>query len=93
MKYSRALCTAAISEYLLITIPMDFSAWFEAYLGGHWHTFDARDNRSRLARLLVGNGRAMRATFPSPRRLGNIFSHNSELLLQKLINYDHEDSI
>jgi transglutaminase-like putative cysteine protease len=24
--------------------PMDFSAWFEAYLGGHWHTFDARHN-------------------------------------------------
>ena len=28
--------------------PMDFSAWFEAYLGGHWHTFDARHNRRRI---------------------------------------------
>ena len=25
-------------------IPMDFHAWFEAYLGGRWHTFDARHN-------------------------------------------------
>src|SRR4051812_47426700 len=24
--------------------PMDFSAWFEAYLGGRWWTFDARHN-------------------------------------------------
>ena len=24
--------------------PMDFSAWFEAYLGGRWYTFDARHN-------------------------------------------------
>ena len=24
--------------------PMDFHAWFEAYLGGRWHTFDARHN-------------------------------------------------
>jgi transglutaminase-like putative cysteine protease len=22
--------------------PMDFSGWFEAYLGGRWHVFDAR---------------------------------------------------
>jgi transglutaminase-like putative cysteine protease len=20
--------------------PMDFAGWFEAYLGGHWYTFD-----------------------------------------------------
>jgi len=37
--------------------PMDFSAWFEAYLGGHWHTFDARHNRRRIGRILIGRGR------------------------------------
>jgi transglutaminase-like putative cysteine protease len=37
--------------------PMDFSAWFEAYLGGHWHTFDARHNRRRIGRVLIGRGR------------------------------------
>jgi transglutaminase-like putative cysteine protease len=36
--------------------PMDFSAWFEAYLGGHWHTFDARHNRRRIGRVLIGRG-------------------------------------
>lgn len=37
--------------------PMDFSAWFEVYLGGRWHTFDARHNRRRIGRLLMAKGR------------------------------------
>ena len=37
--------------------PMDFSAWFEVYLGGHWHTFDARHNKPRIGRILMGRGR------------------------------------
>jgi transglutaminase-like putative cysteine protease len=37
--------------------PMDFSAWFEVYLGGRWHTFDARHNRPRIGRILQAVGR------------------------------------
>jgi transglutaminase-like putative cysteine protease len=37
--------------------PMDFSAWFEAYIGGPWHTFDARHNTPRIGRFLIGRGR------------------------------------
>ncbi len=37
--------------------PMDFSAWFEAYLGGRWYTFDARHNQPRIGRVLIGRGR------------------------------------
>ncbi len=36
---------------------MDFAAWFEAYLGGRWHTFDARNNTPRVGRVVVGRGR------------------------------------
>ncbi|MEQ9606566.1 MAG: transglutaminase family protein [Kiloniellaceae bacterium] len=36
---------------------MDFSAWFEAYLGGRWYTFDARHNIPRIGRILVATGR------------------------------------
>jgi transglutaminase-like putative cysteine protease len=36
---------------------MDFSAWFEAYLGGQWHTFDARHNQPRVGRILIARGR------------------------------------
>jgi transglutaminase-like putative cysteine protease len=37
--------------------PMDFSAWFEAYLGGRWYTFDARHNKPRIGRVVVARGR------------------------------------
>jgi len=37
--------------------PMDFSAWFEAYLGGRWYTFDARHNKPRTGRVVVARGR------------------------------------
>jgi transglutaminase-like putative cysteine protease len=37
--------------------PMDFSAWFQAYLGGQWHTFDARHNVRRIGRILMATGR------------------------------------
>ena len=37
--------------------PMDFSGWFEAYLGGIWYTFDARHNEPRIGRILMANGR------------------------------------
>jgi hypothetical protein len=36
---------------------MDFSAWFEAYLGGRWYTFDARHNKPRIGRILMARGR------------------------------------
>ncbi|CAA9299865.1 MAG: hypothetical protein AVDCRST_MAG77-5529 [uncultured Chloroflexi bacterium] len=38
-------------------VPMDFHAWFEAYVGGRWRTFDARHNRPRIGRVIVGHGR------------------------------------
>jgi transglutaminase-like putative cysteine protease len=37
--------------------PMDFSGWFEVYLGGHWHTVDARHNTPRIGRILMAVGR------------------------------------
>jgi transglutaminase-like putative cysteine protease len=36
--------------------PMDFSAWFEAYLDGRWWTFDARHNVPRIGRVLMATG-------------------------------------
>jgi transglutaminase-like putative cysteine protease len=37
--------------------PMDFAAWFEAYIGGVWHTFDPRNNVPRIGRVLIARGR------------------------------------
>ena len=48
--------------------PGDFAAWFEAYIGGHWYTFDPRNNVPRIGRVLIARGRdaadvAMTTTF------------------------------
>ncbi|MBD0413806.1 transglutaminase-like domain-containing protein [Oryzicola mucosus] len=37
--------------------PMDFSAWFEAFLDGKWYSFDARHNMPRIGRIVVARGR------------------------------------
>jgi transglutaminase-like putative cysteine protease len=37
--------------------PMDFSAWFEVFLGGRWRTFDARHNAPRIGRIAMARGR------------------------------------
>ena len=37
--------------------PMDFSAWFEAYLEGRWYTFDARHNIPCIGRVPIARGR------------------------------------
>jgi transglutaminase-like putative cysteine protease len=36
---------------------MDFSAWFEVYLGDRWYVFDARNNRPRIGWVLIARGR------------------------------------
>ncbi len=40
-----------------VPAPMDFAAWFEAYLDGRWYTFDARNNQPRIGRVLMARGR------------------------------------
>ena len=54
---------------------MDFAAWFEVYLDGAWHTFDARNNTPRIGRILIARGRdatdvAIATTFGSCRLTG-----------------------
>ncbi|SFN30810.1 transglutaminase family protein [Variovorax sp. OV329] len=36
--------------------PMDFSAWFEVWLGDRWHAFDARHNKARIGRIPLARG-------------------------------------
>ncbi|MDB5453325.1 MAG: transglutaminase family protein [Caulobacteraceae bacterium] len=52
-------CTGYLGDIGIAPIPgpMDFSAWFEVYLGGAWRTFDARHNKPRIGRILVARGR------------------------------------
>ncbi|WP_210492784.1 transglutaminase-like domain-containing protein [Microvirga antarctica] len=52
-------CTGYLGDIGIPAVddPMDFSAWFEAYLGGRWYTFDARHNTPRIGRILMATGR------------------------------------
>lgn len=40
-----------------VDVAMDFHAWFEVYLGGAWHSFDARHRVPRIGRVLMACGR------------------------------------
>ena len=65
--------------------PMDFAAWFEAYLGGGWHTFDPRNNTPRIGRVLIARGRdaadvALTTTF-GPNTLKSFHVTTSELAI------------
>ena len=52
-------CTGYLSDIGLPPpyAPMDFAAWFEAYLDGEWHTFDPRNLVPRAGRILIARGR------------------------------------
>ena len=52
-------CTGYLGDIGVPAVPgpMDFSAWFEVYLGHRWYTFDARHNTPRIGRILVARGR------------------------------------
>jgi transglutaminase-like putative cysteine protease len=63
--------------------PMDFSAWFEAYLGGRWYSFDARHNTPRIGRIVMARGRdaadvAISTTF-GPNLLKRFAVHTDEV--------------
>lgn len=55
----RGLCIPArmVVGYLHGLHPMDFHAWFEAYVGGRWYTFDPTQRERRGGRVTVAYGR------------------------------------
>jgi len=52
-------CTGYLGDIGIppVDAPMDFSAWFDVYVGGGWYTYDARHNRPRIGRILMARGR------------------------------------
>jgi transglutaminase-like putative cysteine protease len=58
-----ALCRAVripariVVGYLHLLDPMDLHAWFEAFVGGRWYTFDASQKQPRGNRIVIAYGR------------------------------------
>jgi transglutaminase-like putative cysteine protease len=52
-------CTGYLGDIGIdpLDAPMDFAAWFEAWLDGRWYTFDPRNNVPRIGRILIARGR------------------------------------
>jgi transglutaminase-like putative cysteine protease len=52
-------CTGYLGDIGIppVDAPMDFSAWFDVYVGGDWYTYDARHNKPRIGRILMARGR------------------------------------
>ena len=42
--------------YLYKLEPMDMHAWFEAYVGGRWYTFDATQTGQKGGYVAIGYG-------------------------------------
>jgi len=55
----RSICIPArfVAGYLYRLEPMELHAWFEAYVGGRWFTFDATQTELRGGYVAIGYGR------------------------------------
>ena len=74
---------------------MDFSAWFEVFLGGRWHTFDARHNIPRIGRVVMARGRdavdcALTTSF-GPATLTTFIVHTEEADAPRAASVDASD--
>jgi transglutaminase-like putative cysteine protease len=54
---SLSIPTRMVVGYLYGLRPMDLHAWFEAYVGGRWYTFDATQAELRGGYVALGYGR------------------------------------
>ena len=92
-------CTGYLGDIGIdpIDSPMDFSAWFEAYIGGRWYTFDARHNRPRIARIAMARGRdatdAAITTNFGPARLEHFHVHTDEVATADLSRPPEETAL
>lgn len=70
--------------------PVDFSAWFEAFLADRWYVFDARHNFPRSGRVLIARGRDA-ADVPFLRSFGEHQLLGLRVITEQLTQQSAED--
>jgi transglutaminase-like putative cysteine protease len=65
---------------------MDFSAWFEVFLQGRWYAFDARHNRRRIGRVLIGLG-CDAADVPITMAFGKESLEDFRVLTEEIVDF------
>jgi transglutaminase-like putative cysteine protease len=76
----------------LVDAPMDFSAWFEAYLGGAWRTFDARHNTPRIGRIPMAYGRDA-ADVAITTAFGNPWLMTFKVMTEEVAEQPYEEAV
>lgn len=71
--------------YLYQLEPMDMHAWFEAFVGGRWYTFDATQNGVKGSYVAIGYGRDA-ADVPMFNQFGPSVFPLKQVISVKLIN-------
>lgn len=66
-----------------VPFPMDFNAWFEAYVGDRWYTFDARHNTPRIGRVVIARGRDA-TDIPMVNSFGPHFLNRFEVVTEEV---------
>lgn len=81
---SRALQIPArmVVGYLYQLDPMDMHAWFEAFIGDRWYTFDATQDQPKGSRIVVGYGRDA-ADVALITNLGELTTENMRVWVEK----------
>lgn len=69
--------------------PMDFNAWFEAYIGDRWYTFDARHNMRRIGRIVVARGRDAQ-DIPMLHTFGPHFLRRFEVITEEVPSHAYD---
>lgn len=86
-----ALCRAInvparmVVGFLHELYPMDLHAWFEAYIGGRWFTFDATEDCTRGNRIVVAYGRDA-ADVALATLFGNFTLQNMHVMVTPVLN-------
>lgn len=88
----RSICIPAryVVGYLHELEPMDIHAWFEAYVGDRWYTFDATQNSLKGGRIVLAYGRDAADVAISNQFGPPVFPYHMEIKVNRISDFKGE---